>query len=64
MVKIACQTCERRLYKASGLLRCMDWKRWSRIVTCTHYIGPHRDCHFKVFMGPEYSDTLAHGKRG
>jgi hypothetical protein len=58
--RIACLSCERRSYKAGGVLRCVEWKRFSQIVRCSKYIGPHAQCHFKVAGGPQYHDTLAH----
>jgi hypothetical protein len=60
--RVACHTCERKSYKAGGLLRCMDWKRFSTIASCSNYIGPHASCHFKIEGGREYHDTLAHAR--
>lgn len=59
-IRIACLTCERKSYKAGGVLRCLDWKIHTTITRCLNYIGPHPECHFKVEGGPEYYDTLAH----
>jgi hypothetical protein len=59
-VRFACQTCDRRSYRAGGALRCLDWKRHTTIMRCARYVGPHPECHFKVYGGPEYADSLAH----
>jgi len=58
----ACQTCEKRLFKASALLRCLEWKKHSLITRCSNYIGPHPEMHFKLSWGPDYSDTLSHSR--
>ncbi len=58
--RIACLTCERKSYKAGGVLRCLDWKRFKQITCCSLYIGPHATCHFKIEGGPDWHDTLAH----
>jgi hypothetical protein len=59
---IACLTCDRKLYKASGSVRCLAWKRHTMIIQCSEYVGPHKDCHVKLVWGPDYSDTLAHSR--
>lgn len=58
----ACQSCERRLYKAGGALRCIVWKIHTTITRCSEYIGPHPEMHFKLEHGPDYADTLAHSR--
>jgi hypothetical protein len=57
-----CKTCERKLYKASGALRCLEWKRFKIITRCTDYVGPHPECHFKTAWGRDYFDTLAQAR--
>ena len=58
--RLACPTCEMRSYKAGGLLRCTEWKRFKAITCCSKYIGPHASCHFKIKGGLDWHDTLAH----
>ena len=53
----ACTTCQWRLYKASGLLRC----HFKTAVRCSHYIGPHREHHFKLYSGPDWKGSLRRG---
>ena len=60
--RIACQSCERKSYKAGGVLRCLKWKRHTMITRCESYIGPHPECHIKLPHGPDYADTLAHAR--
>jgi len=60
--EMACDTCQRRSYKAGGLLRCMEWRRHPSVVRCSHYVGPIAEMHVKIYYGPEYADTLAHAK--
>ena len=58
----ACDSCQRRLYKASGLLRCID-RHW--VTACSDYCGPHKDLHVPLPWGSAYSDSLSreHGTK-
>jgi len=60
----ACLTCERKLFKASGLLRCLEWKHHTTITRCSRYIGPKKQFHFDTYYGPAYATTLAKGRSG
>ncbi len=51
----ACGTCERRLYKATGALRC----HMKNATRCSHYIGPKPEMHVKLKYGPDYFTSLA-----
>jgi hypothetical protein len=55
MPYLACDSCQRRLYKVGGALRC----HFTKAVRCSHYVGPHKECHVKIYYGPEYADSLA-----
>ncbi len=51
----ACDSCQRHLYKASGLLRCIDGRNISR---CSRYVGSNRDLHIPLPWGAEYAESL------
>jgi hypothetical protein len=63
---IPCRTCERRQYKAGGLLRCVEYKRWARselrLLRCSDYVGPFESKWFPL-AGREYRSTLAERSR-
>ncbi len=52
----ACFSCQRKLYKA-GPGRCLFFKG-HRVVACSHYVGPFREMHVKVMMGPDYKEAI------
>jgi len=60
MANHACETCERKSYRAGSVLRCLEFKKYSNLARCSHYIGCHPERHVKVAGGPDYKDTLAH----
>ena len=60
----ACRTCERRAYKAGGMLRCLQWKIHTTIVRCSEYVGVHPESHIKIAYGPAYASTLARARSG
>ena len=52
----ACNSCSRRLYKASGLLRCIERRN---VSACSAYVGAFKDLHVSLPWGSEYSDSLS-----
>lgn len=60
----ACVTCQRKGKK--GLGACDNWRRWkwhTKIVACSHYLGPESERHFKIFWGPHNNYQIKIKKR-
>lgn len=55
-MKKACESCQRRLYKATGLLRCLDFRN---IIACSAYCGPFREYHIPLRHGQRYAEGLS-----
>jgi hypothetical protein len=57
----ACFSCQRKLYKAGGALRCLVFKSKS-VTACSDYCGPFPELHIPLPWGKEYSESLSREK--
>lgn len=57
----ACFSCQRKLYRAGGLLRCLFFTK-AAVHLCSDYCGPFPELHIPLPHGRPYAEGLTREK--